>query len=55
VLSIMVKAFVFIGIFLLYLVYALIVFWKSLRYVILGPKDEQRMSFLKSKPLKHGK
>jgi hypothetical protein len=43
VLSVMVKTFVFNGI-LLYLVYVLIVFWKSLKYVTLGPtygtKDE---------------
>ncbi len=43
VLCVMVKAFVFIGI-LLYLVHALIIFWKSLRYVTLrlenGTKDE---------------
>jgi hypothetical protein len=50
VLCVMVRAFVFLGI-LLYLVYALIVFWKSLKYVIL----EQRMNFLKSRPLKHGR
>jgi len=43
----MVKAFVFLGIFLLYLVYALIVFWKSLKYVILGPKDGTKDEFPK--------
>jgi len=42
----MVKAFVFLGI-LLYLVYALIVFWKSLRYVILGSKDGTKDEFPK--------
>jgi hypothetical protein len=43
VLCVMVRAFLFLGI-PLYLVYALIVFWKSLRYVISkledGTKDE---------------
>jgi hypothetical protein len=42
----MVNTFVFIGI-LLYLVYVLIVFWKSLRHVILGPKNGTKDEFLK--------
>jgi hypothetical protein len=42
----MVRAFVFIGI-LLYLIYALIIFWKSLRYVTFGLEDGTKDEFPK--------